>query len=300
MKLASWREGPARTALLDFLDAADAVAVEDRVAVFDNDGTLWCEKPDYPQLLFMLDELHRAAAADPSLAERPEYRALLDGDHVAQSEIGLERIAFALLDLEVGITPDEFDRRVAGFFARTHHPDRNVSFRALRYQPMLELLDELRAHQFDVYIVTGGGTEFVREISGSFYGVSPDAVVGSLVGYRFTRDDRGRPRLLRTNELFGDVNEGEPKVTNIRRQLGRRPIFAAGNSPGDTEMLEDALAAERPTLAITIDHDDAEREYAYDARAGSFATEGSYLDTARRLGFTVVSMRDDWSTVFAG
>jgi phosphoglycolate phosphatase-like HAD superfamily hydrolase len=300
VRLPSWREGPARAALLDFIDAADTVAVEDRVAVFDNDGTLWCEKPHYPQLLFMLDELRRAAAADPSLTERPEYRALLDGDHVAQAEIGLERIAFALLELEVGLTPDEFDRRVADFFARTRHPDRGVAFLDMRYRPMLELLDELRAHHFDVYIVTGGGTEFVRAISRPFYAVSPDAVVGSLVGYRFTRDDRGRPRLVRTNELFGDVNEGEPKVTNIRRQLGRRPIFAAGNSPGDTEMLEDALAAGGPTVAITIDHDDGEREYAYEARAGSFVTEGSHLDTARRLGITVVSMRDDWATVFGG
>ncbi|HSL73866.1 MAG TPA: HAD family hydrolase [Ilumatobacteraceae bacterium] len=298
MRLPSWSEGATRTAVLDFVDACRDVPVDDRVAVFDNDGTLWCEKPHYPQLLFMLDELRRAAAADPTLVQRPEYRALLDGDEVAQAEIGLERIAFALLELEVGLTPDEFDRRVADFFTRSRHPGRGVPYRSMRYQPMLELIDELRAHHFDVFIVTGGGAEFVRAISRSFYDVSPDAVVGSLVGYRFTRDGRGRPRLVRTGELFGEVNEGEPKVTNIRRQLGRRPIFAAGNSPGDTEMLEDALAGDGPSLALLVDHDDPEREYAYEGRAGSFATEGSFPEVARQLGFTVVSMRDDWETVF--
>ena len=163
---------------------------------------------------------------------------------------------------------------------------------------MLELIDELRAHEFDVFIVTGGGAEFVRAISRTFYDVSPDAVVGSLVGYEFTRDADGRPRLLRTTELFGEVNEGAPKVTNIQLQLGRRPIFAAGNSPGDAEMLEYALAAGTPSMALVVSHDDAEREYAYEGRAGSFETDGSFDDTARGLGITVVSMRSDWVTVF--
>jgi phosphoserine phosphatase len=299
-RLPSWREGAVRTALLEFVDTADSLPIEDRVAVFDNDGTLWCEQPAYPQLLFMLDELRQAASADASLTERPEYQALLERDDAAQAEIGLERIAFALLELEAGIGPEEFDRRVVDFFSRSRHPDRDVPFPAMRYQPMLELINELRAHNFDVFIVTGGGAEFVRAISRSFYDVSPDAVVGSLVGYRFTRDSGGRPRLLRTNELFGDVNEGEPKVTNIRRQLGRRPIFAAGNSPGDTEMLEYALAGTGPSMALLVDHDDPEREYAYEGRAGSYGTEGSLLEAARQLGFTVASMRHDWATVFPG
>jgi len=297
-RLPSWKPGRTRTALLAFIDAADALPVEDRVAVFDNDGTLWCEKPAYPQLLFMLDELRRAIAADPSLAEREEYRAMIEHDSAAQAEIGLERIAFALLELCSGIGPEEFDERVVGFFASSLDAARGVPYIETRYQPMLELLDELRAHDFDIFIVTGGGAEFVRAISREFYDVSPDAVVGSLVGYEFTRDTEGRPRLLRTTELFGEVNEGAPKVTNIQLQLGRRPILAAGNSPGDAEMLEYALAADGPTIALLVDHDDAEREYAYEGRAGSFDTDGSFEETARGLGITVVSMRSDWSTVF--
>lgn len=297
-RLPSWNDGPTRSALLDFIDAADALPVEARVAVFDNDGTLWCEKPNYPQLVFMLDELRRAVAANPRLAERDEYRALIDNDSGAQGEIGLERIAYALLELCAGIGPEEFEDRVASFFAQRRHPEGSVSYLDVRYQPMLELIDELRAHGFDVFIVTGGGADFVRAISRRFYGVSPEAVVGSLVGYEFTRDAEGRPRLLRTAELFGEVNEGAPKVTSIQRQLGRRPIFAAGNSPGDAEMLEHALGAGAPSMALLVNHDDAEREYAYEGRAGSFEIEGSFVDAARGLGITVISMRSDWATVF--
>ena len=210
MRLPSWKPGRTRTALLDFIDAADALPVEDRVAVFDNDGTLWCEKPAYPQLLFMLDELGRAIAADPSLAEREEYRAMIDHDRAAQAEIGLERIAFALLELCTGIGPEEFDDRVAAFFERSRHPDRGVAYVEMRYRPMLELVDELRAHDFDVFIVTGGGAEFVRAVSRRFYDVSPDAVVGSLVGYEFARDDVGRP-------------DAPPHDTTVRRGQRGRP-----------------------------------------------------------------------------
>ena len=298
MRLPSWKSGRTRTALLDFIDAADALPSEDRVAVFDNDGTLWCEKPAYPQLLFMLDELSRAISVDPSLAEREEYRAMIDHDRAAQAEIGLERIAFALLELCTGIGPEEFDDRVASFFERTRHPDRGVAYVEMRYRPMLELVDELRAHDFDVFIVTGGGAEFVRAVSRRFYDVSPDAVVGSLVGYEFTRDAAGRPTLRRTTQLFGEVNEGAPKVTNIQLQLGRRPIFAAGNSPGDAEMLEYALAADGPSMALLVNHDDADREYAYEGEAGTFETDGSFTELAEGLGITIASMRNDWETVF--
>ena len=194
-----------------------------------------------------------------------------------------------------GIGPEEFDDRVTAFFERSRHPDRGVSYLEMRYRPMLELVDELRAHDFDVFIVTGGGAEFVRAVSRRFYDVSPDAVVGSLVGYEFARDDAGRPTLRRTTQLFGEVNEGAPKVTNIQLQLGRRPIFAAGNSPGDAEMLEYALAVDGPSMALLVNHDDADREYAYEGVAGSFETDGSFTEAAVGLGITIVSMRDDWA-----
>ena len=297
--LPSWNDGPTKDALLDFLAAAEEVPVPDRVAVFDNDGTLWCEKPNYVQLEFMLAELARAAASDDSLRSRDEYRALLENDTALQAELGLERIALALVELCAGIGPSEFDERVRAFFATAVHRDRKLPYLSLRYAPMLDLVEALRSLEFDVFVVSGGGTEFVRAISRDFYDVSPDDVVGTLVTYDFARDDAGRPHLVRGAELDGvAANEGEVKVANIQRHLGRRPIFAAGNTAGDREMLEYALAADGPTLALLVDHDDAEREYAYVAQAGTIDFEGDFVEFGRSLGWTIASIRDDWATVF--
>ncbi|MEZ5380244.1 MAG: HAD family hydrolase [Microthrixaceae bacterium] len=297
--LPSWRAGATRSAILGFIEAADELAPTQRVAVFDNDGTLWCEKPNYPQLDFLAGELVRAVAAHPELAQRPEYQAVLTQDRQAMAEMGLPRIAFALLELCEGITPEEFDARVARFFARARHPDTGLPYPAMRYQPMLELVDALRTHEFRVFVVSGGGTEFVRAVSESFYGVRPEGVVGTQVAYDLTRVD-GRPRLVRTNEMIGDPNEGETKITSIQRILGRRPILAAGNSAGDTEMLEYAMAVDGPSLALLVDHDDADREYAYESVAGTFESSEPITDTAARLGWTTVSMRSDWSRIFVG
>lgn len=297
-RLPSWRPGPTRDAVIRFIDAADDLPVDERVAVFDNDGTLWCEKPTYIQLDFMLAELARAVETDPSLARREEYRALLEHDRAAQAKLGLPRIALALVELCAGIEPVEFDARVRSFFASARHRDHDVPYLRMRYVPMLELLDELRAHGFSIFIVSGGGTEFVRAIGAEYYGVDPEDVVGSMVGYELVRDDAGRPTLLRTSDAYGEVDEGPEKVANIQRALGRQPILAAGNSPGDREMLEYAMASDGPHLALLIDHDDAEREYAYQSVAGSFDAGETAIDQAHRLGWTVVSMAGDWSTVF--
>jgi len=298
--LPSWNDGPTKHAVVDFLAATRDVPVAERVAVLDNDGTLWCEKPNYPQLEFLLAELGRAVGADPDLARREEYRALIEGDTAAQAELGLERIAIALIELCAGISPEEFDARVRSFFASARHRDRGVPLSAIRYQPMLELLDELRRAEFDVFIVTGGGTEFVRAIGDEFYGVAPERVLGSQASYDFVRDADGRAGLIRNADVVAaDVNEGAAKVINIQRALGRRPIFAAGNSPGDAEMLDYAMASDGPTLALLVDHDDADREYRYESVAATFETTGSFLDLAVAHGWTVASMRDDWATVFA-
>jgi len=295
--LPSWRPGPARDRLTEFLDASVRVPVERRVAVFDNDGTLWCEKPDYVQMEFFLHVLRAAVERNPGLADRAEYRALLDGDGAGVVEVGIERVVFALIELTDGWSPDLFESRVRDYVATARHRDRGVPLAEMRYRPMLELIGALRARDFDVFVVTGGGTEFVRALSASFYGVSPEGVVGSQVGYAVERLE-GRPGLRRTVGLFGDVNEGDAKIGNIQRQLGRRPIFAAGNSAGDAAMLDYAVAADGPTCAVLVDHDDADREYAYESRAMSFDSREAITDVARRSGWTVVSMRRDWSTVF--
>jgi hypothetical protein len=297
--LRSWREGKTRDAIVAFLDRVDEIPPDERVAVFDNDGTMWAEKPNYTQLEFFLQEMKQAITADAGVADRPEFRAVLEGDKAALEELGLEGLAVAFLDLFAGITPEEFVVKVATFFTDARHPDRGVPYRPQRYQPMLELMDELRARGFDFYIVTAGGAEFVRVIGKDFYGVSPEGVVGSQIDYEFSRDDDDRPRLLRTNHVVhSGPNEGVAKVPNIHRILGRRPVVAGGNSAGDAEMLEYAMTYDGPALVILVDHDDADREYAYASVAGTFDTNETILETADRLGWTVVSMRDDWATVF--
>ncbi len=289
--LPSWRPGATRDAVLAFLEAALEEPVEQRVACLDNDGTLWCEKPTYVQFDFFVAALKGAVHADPSLAEKPEFAALLSGDRAAIGEIGLERIAMALAGLFNGLPPEEFTARVREFMSHTT---------ARTYVPMLELVEELRRRDFTICVVTGGGTEFVRAISQELYGVPPEAVVGTLVDYDFvpTAADGSGPRLTRAPRLVGEANEGAPKVTHIQTQLGRRPIFAAGNSGGDREMLEWAAGGDGPTLALLVDHDDEAREFRYVSTAETFAEPEPITDVGARLGWTVVSMADDWATIF--
>jgi phosphoserine phosphatase len=204
-----------------------------------------------------------------------------------------------LMKIHAGITVEEFAAIATRWYAEARHPRFGVPYDALVYVPMLELLDLLREHEFRVFIVTGGGVEFVRAVSERVYGVAPDDVVGSAVQTTFERRD-GRVVLVREAKLLGSPNEGPPKVVNIQAHIGARPIVAIGNSAGDREMIEYAHTGERPSLCIVIDHDDAEREYAY---AGASATDPGaqpIAETAAALGWTTVSMRDDWSRIFAG
>jgi hypothetical protein len=296
--LPSWRPGPARDAVVAFLDRAASIPVADRFACFDNDGTLWCEQPSYVQLDFFVDALKARIVDYPDLGNRPEFAALVSGDAAAVGELGLERIALALTSLFEGVAPQDFAARAREFIDRATHATLHRPVRTLVYQPMLELLTELRRREFAVAIVTGGGTEFVRAISLDLYGVPPEAVVGTLIKYEFVRDADGRPGLRRTARIEGDANEGAAKVTNIQTQLGRRPSLAGGNSGGDREMLEWACSGEGPTLALLIDHDDAEREFRYVSTAQTFTETEPITEVGARLGWTVVSMANDWEHVF--
>jgi phosphoserine phosphatase len=305
MMLASWNDGQTRTAILEFVDrigeegGTDYVPPAERVAVLDNDGTLWCERPTYIQALFVFARLRDAVATRPELAEQPLVTALLAGDLAAAQQFGMEAIAGVLLELDAGRTTEEFARDAADWLAAAKHPRFGVPFRELTYPPMLELMDLLRARDFRVFIVTGGGVEFVRAVGDELYGVPTDDVVGSAVQVEFERRD-GRIVLVRTASMLGSPNEGPPKAVNIQAHIGRRPILAAGNSAGDREMLEYAHTGERPSLCLVVDHDDDEREYAYAGAAVTDPDAEPIVDTARRLGWTVVSMRRDWNRVFAG
>jgi hypothetical protein len=295
--LPSWRPGAARDALVGFLDVVVEVPVEDRVACLDNDGTLWCERPQYVQYLFFLEALE-ARAAEADVSKVPEFAALLASDAAAIGELGLERIALALTSLFEGSSPEDFRQRVRAFMSRARHPALGRPVRHTVYQPMLELIEELHRRSVAVAIVSGGGTEFVRAVSQEMYGVAPEAVVGTLIDYEYDRGADDVPRLRRSRRLDGAANEGPVKVRNIQRQLGRRPLLAAGNSGGDREMLEWASGGEGPTLALLIDHDDAQREFRYASRAGTFEESEPITEVAARSCWTVVSMAADWSTVF--
>ena len=295
--LPSWRPGPTRDAIVTFLDDVESVAPADRLACFDNDGTLWCERPTYVQYDFFVDALQQRVRHDPAAGDSPEFEALLSGDDAAIGELGLPRIAAALTELFDGMSPEAFLAAAREFMARSTHATLGRPRRTMVYQPMLEVIDELRRRQFSIALVTGGGTEFVRAISADLYGVPPDAVVGTLITYEFLRDADARPMLRRTSAIQGDANEGPAKVTNIQSQLGRRPILAAGNSGGDREMLEWVAAADGPSLSLLVDHDDAEREFRYVSTAESFS-EPEPITAVGALGWTIISMANDWHTVF--
>jgi phosphoserine phosphatase len=285
--------------LLAFLDDVGDVPVDERVAYLDNDGTMWCEKPGYVQLDFFVNALLQRTEQDPTLADRPEFAAVLSGDMAAIGEIGLAKVAGALAALFDGETPEEFGAAVDDFLSRYRHRTLDVPASGIIYKPMLELLDELRAYDFTVGIVTGGGTEFVRRVSKRWYGVEPGMVVGTLIGYRFDRDDAGHPVVRRTAAQTGSANEGGAKVEHIHSQIGRAPILAVGNSGGDREMLEWAQASPHGGMAILVNHDDDEREFAYESTAVTFEDAEPITEIAHRLGWLVISMKQDWETVFA-
>lgn len=297
-RLPSWRPGPTREAVLAFLDRSGDIPRDERVAYLDNDGTLWCEKPTYVQFDFFVDALRGRVEKDPSLSERREFAAVLDGDETAMHEIGLTAIAGALASLFDKWTPDEFGAAVDDFVGRYRHRTLGRGIQGVVYQPMRELLAELHALDFTVGVVTGGGTEFVRRLSGPLYDVEPGMVVGTLIGYEFGRDDAGRPVVRRTMSQLGKANEGGAKLENIQSQVGRAPVLAVGNSAGDREMLEWAQANRWGGLAVLVDHDDAEREFAYESRAVTVADDEPITAVADRLGWVVVSMRQDWAEIF--
>jgi phosphoglycolate phosphatase-like HAD superfamily hydrolase len=301
--LASWTDGPAKAAILDFVDRVtapggrDHVLPADRVAVFDNDGTLWCERPAYAQALFLIDQLRDQVAAHPEIAAQPVVHALLAGDLAAAKEFGLGPLFEVLFRIHEGMTTEEFTAVATEWFELARHPRFGTGFGELAYLPMLELLELLHANEFRVFIVTGGGVEFVRAISERIYGVARDDVVGSAVQVAFERRD-GRAVLVRQAALRGSPNDGPPKVQNIQAHIGRRPILAAGNTAGDREMLEYAHTGSGPSLCIAVSHDDGDREYAYPGTGEGSSGAEPLEDTAAREGWTLISMRDDWSRVF--
>ena len=299
--LPAWRDGLAKRALLDFVAAVSTeggpgfVRAAERIAVFDNDGTLWAEQPAYTQLLFILDRVRALAPQNPAWQQDPLFRAAIAGDLRAAAAGGTEGLLKLAGAAQAGNTPEEFQRIVAGWLATARDRKWDRAYTQLVYQPMLEVLALLRARGFTTFIVSGGGVEFVRAFSDEVYGIPPHQVVGSTFAVRPGEQD-GRVTLTRQPQV-DFVDDGPGKPVGIARHIGRRPIAAFGNSDGDFQMLQYATEGPGKRLGMIVHHDDAEREYAYD-RESHVGRLARALDEAPQRGWSVVSMRRDWARVF--
>lgn len=299
--LPSWRDGPRRRAILDFVAAVareggpDFVPPAERIAVFDNDGTLWVEQPIYTQFLFILDRIAALAPQNPAWQQDPVFRAALARDVAGVAAGGMEGLLRLGGAAQAGTTPEDFQRIAADWLRTARDAKWNRPYTALVYQPMLELLAFLRANGFATFIVSGGGVEFVRAFAEEVYGIPPHQVVGTTFALRPGEAD-GRITLTREPRV-DFVDDGPGKPVGIARHIGRRPIAAFGNSDGDYEMLRYVTEGPGRRFGMILRHDDAAREYAYD-RESHVGKLAMALDEAAARSWHVVSMRDDWTRVF--
>ena len=290
--LASWNDGAAKAAILDFMkrtttDGPDFVPVADRIAAFDNDGTLWVEQPLPPQFDFVFRTWGEEINRDPSMATQQPYKAIIERDPAffqgvaTQEPAVIEALLNAFSRSWAGTTPAEFDAQVREWLATVKQPQLGLLYKDLVYRPMLELFDLLKANGFRVFVCSGGGRDFMRVFSEETWGVYKENVIGSSAEYSYVDG-----AIVRGEKILGSLNLGPGKPEHIFAQTGRLPVFAGGNADVDIEMLSSAA------FALLVNHDDAEREFAYTASAEASLTK------AGELGWTVVSMKDDWNTVY--
>jgi len=299
--LASWNDGTAKKSIVDFVTAVtteggpDYVAPADRIATFDNDGTLWSEQPMYVQLAFALDRVKAMAPQHPEWTNTEPFKSVLAGDLKGVAASGEKGVVEILGATHAGMTSEEFAKIVSGWIATAKHPATGKLYTQMVYQPMLELLDYLRANDFKVYIVSGGGIEFMRPWTASVYGIPPENVVGSSVKTKYELDN-GNPVIVRLPAIdFIDDKEGKP--LGINSHIGKRPIAAFGNSDGDFQMLQWTTAGEGRRFGLIVHHDDAKREVAYD-RNSQVGMLDRGLDEGPKFGWTIVSMKSDWKQIF--
>jgi len=299
--LPSWNDGVTKHAIIDFVGRvtrggdADFVPPAQRIAVFDNDGTLWCEQPIYVQAQFVIDRVKALASKHPEWKEKEPFSSLLRGDVDGITTSGEAGIGALIAATHSGMTTDEFEQTVSDWIASTRHPKTGKLYTEMVYQPMLELLAYLRANGFKIFIVSGGGVEFMRPWAERVYGIPPEQIIGSAGGLQFELRD-GKPVIVKLPTLvLNDDKEGKP--VGIQRHIGRRPIAAFGNSDGDLEMLQWTCNGAGPHLCLLVHHTDADREWAYDrnSRVGKL---DKALDEAMRNGWSVVDMKNDWKEVF--
>jgi hypothetical protein len=299
--LSSWKDTAPKKAIVTFVEqvtregSPSFVPVAERIATFDNDGTLWAEQPMYFQLAFALDRVRALAPQHPEWRTKEPFASLLKGDVKAALAGGEKTILEIVMATHAGMTTEEFEQIVRDWLASAKHPKTGRLYTEMVYQPMLELLDFLRANGFKTFIVSGGGIEFMRPWTEKVYGIPPEQVVGSSIKTKFEMRD-GKPVLVRLPEIdFIDDKAGKP--VGINSHIGRRPIAAFGNSDGDLEMLQWTTAGGGTRLALIVHHTDAEREWAYD-RESSIGHLDKALDQAQAKGWTVVDMKNDWKIIY--
>lgn len=299
--LPSWNEGSAKQSIIDFVKAVtyknspDFVKPEDRIAAFDNDGTLWSEQPYYFQLQFALDRIKAMAPDHPEWKENVLLTAVLNDDLKTVMESGMKGLMEIVMTSHAGMTTDEFAQIVKEWISSARHPKTNKLYKEMVFQPMLELLDYLRANDFKTYIVSGGGIEFMRPWAEEVYAIPPEQVIGSSIKTKIEIID-GSPALLRLPEIdFIDDKEGKPIAIN--KFIGKRPIAAFGNSDGDLQMLQWTSAGKGKRFCLIVHHTDAEREWAYD-RDSHLGHLDKGLDEAIAKGWTVVDMKEDWNKIY--
>jgi hypothetical protein len=300
--LPSWNDTASRTAILAFVDrvtkpgSPDFVPENERIATFDNDGTLWAEQPMYFQLLFALDRIKTMAPQHPEWKEKEPFASLLKGNVKAALAGGEPAIAQIVIATHTGMTNDAFEAIVRDWIATAKHPVTGRLYTEMVYQPMLELVAYLRSAEFKIFIVSGGGIEFMRPWTEKIYGIPPENVVGSSAKVKFELHD-GKPVLMRLPEI-DFINDGPGKPVGINEHIGRRPIAAFGNSDGDLQMLQYTMGSAGARFALIVHHTDAQREWAYD-RKSPVGRLDKALDEAQAKGWTVVDMKTDWKTIFA-
>ena len=298
--LPSWNAGAAKTAITGYVTKVtapgpDFVPVAERIAVFDNDGTLWVEQPLYFQLVFVMDRIGQMAAKDPPLRQKPAFAAMADKDMAAIAKLGEKDLIEAAFATEAGLTPAEYQAIAKAWLDQARHPKFATPYTALTYQPQLELLAYLRGAGFKTYIVSGGDVQFMRTFAEKAYGIPPEQVIGASQKTKFElREGKG---VLVAQPALGSYDDGPGKPSNIDLHIGRPPLVAVGNSDGDLQMLQYSAASVRPSLQVLVHHDDATREYAYD-RTSKIGKLDKALDEAATRGWAVISMKSDWKTVF--
>jgi len=301
--LPSWNDGPSKKSIVDFVERVtresgpDYVAPADRIATFDHDGTLWAEQPMYFQIMFAMDRVRALAPKHPDWKTKQPFKTVLDRDIKALAALGETGFLKIMAVTHTGITAEDFSKIVADWITTARHPRFNRLYTELVYQPMLELLTFLRANGFKTFIVSGGGVEFMRVFTERVYGIPPEQVVGSSGVLRYQMQPDYKPVLIKEGKIEF-VDDGPGKPVGINRFIGRRPIFAFGNSDGDQQMLEWTAAGSGARFMGLVHHTDAEREWAYDRKSYVGRLDQAW-DEAVRRGWTVTNMKTEWKKIFA-